>query len=219
MTTYYQKKLNPIFKKDIPANTEELVLHDDFNKLIYDLPSCVKFIKFGKQFDKPITNVLGDEAKCCLHNNIIAIKFGEHYNQVSDNLPKYLYSLTFGWFFNQPIKILPLNLQYLEFGFNFNQKLDNLPTELKYLTLGFNFDKSIDTIPGSVVRLTIFNNNEQLLNAIPQFIQELELNEQITNKKIQNFPMCLQKLIVRNFNGKHKYQMNKMPFGCEIVYI
>ena len=218
MTTHYHTTFNPIIKRDGPPHTEELVLHDDFNNLIYDLPSCIKFIKFGKLFNKPITNIFGNKAKCYLHNNIIAIKFGECYNQISDNLPKFLYSLTFGWFFNQPITTLPIKLEYLELGFNFNQKLDDLPSNLRYLTLGFNFNKSLDVIPDSIIRLTIFNNNEQLLNNIPQFIQELELNDAITNKKIDNFPFCLQKLILRNYKKENKYKLDKIPFGCKIVY-
>jgi len=219
MITHYHTNFTPITKREIPPRTEELVLHDDFNNFLYGMPSTVKFIKFGKLFNKPITNIAGDKTKCYLHDDLVAIKFGECYNQVSDDLPKNLYSLTFGWFFNKPIKNLPLKLGYLELGFNFNQELDNLPANLKYLTLGFNFDREIDTIPSSIVRLTIFNNNEKLLNNMPQFIEELELNDEITDKKIQNFPFCLQKLIIRNFSGKQKYQMDKIPFGCKIVYV
>jgi hypothetical protein len=218
MITHHYTNNNSITTKDIPPNTEELVLYDDFDKLIYQLPSNVKFIKFGKLFNKQVTNVSGDKTKCYLHDGLTSIKFGEHYNQVSDNLPKNLQSLTFGWFFDQCVKTLPSNLEYLEFGFNFNHEINLLPSKLKYLTLGYNFDKSLELIPGSIIRLTIFNNNDRLLNNIPQFVQELELNDRITDKKIHNFPVCLQKLIIRNYKTGSKYQMNKIPFGCEIIY-
>jgi hypothetical protein len=217
MATYYYNNFTPITKKDIPPGTIELVLHDDFNNWIYSLPSSVKYIKFGKFFNRPIGTNPDDRTKCYLHKNIIAIKFGEYYNQESNDLPKYLHTLIFGWFFNQVIKSLPANLGYLEFGYNFNQELDNLPPNLKYLTIGYSFDKWLGSIPDSVIHLTIYNNNEKILNSIPPFIEELELNHLITDKKIDNFPFCLKKLIVKNCNGK--YIMNKIPFGCEIVYI
>lgn len=219
MIRYCYTTLNNISEKDVPLNTEELVLHDDFNKLIYSLPLSIKFIKFGKLFDKPIVNFPNEKTKCYLHDDIISIKFGEHYNQNSDNLPKNLQSLTFGWFFDKPIINLPKNLEYLEFGFNFNQELNNLPKNLKFLTLGFKFDKSINVIPETIRHLTIFNNNDKLLNNIPYFIQELEINDKITTKKIENLPSCLQKILIRNSNKKSKYKIDKLPFGCEIVYL
>ena len=105
----------------------------------------------------------------------------------------------------------------MEFGYNFNQDLDILPPNLKYLTLGYSFDKDLEYIPSSIFHLTIYNNNEKILNNIPGFIEELKLNQLITTKKIDNFPFCLKKLIVKN--SDKKYLMDKIPFGCEIVYV
>ena len=80
--------------------------------------------------------------KVTLPSSLKSLTFGKQFNQILENgtLPGSLQSLSFGGAFNQSLEIvtLPGNLQSLTFGWNFDQSLENvtLPGSLQSLTFG-----------------------------------------------------------------------------------
>jgi len=105
--------------KDLPLDTEIIILEEDFSK--------TKYSQFNQLIDD-------------LPNGLTYLSFGYNFNQKVDNLPTNLIHLTFGNLFNKEVDNLPSSLTHLTFGHSFNKKVDNLPKKLIHLTFGTFFN-------------------------------------------------------------------------------
>ncbi|AYV80079.1 MAG: hypothetical protein Gaeavirus8_10 [Gaeavirus sp.] len=94
------------------------------------IPSSVKIIIFGNNFDQPVDIIKFPET-------IEKIVFGYNFNQPIDNItfPEGIRFIKFGWNFNQPVikTKFPSSLRSIHFGWKFNQSLDNLPDTIEQL--------------------------------------------------------------------------------------
>ena len=93
------------------------------------LPSSLKFLCFGDEFDNGI-NILKT-----LTPDLLFLKFGKTFNHTIDNLPNKIKYLYFGEYFNHPVNYLPESITHIKFGQCFNQRIDVLHSTIQYLTL------------------------------------------------------------------------------------
>ena len=119
----FNKRFN---QKLIPDILEFLSKHqkikfgDDFNQLVDNLPNFLTHLKFGWNFDQPVTyqteSSQNGKSPTLLPNSLTHLKFGKDFNQAVDNLPE--------------------SLTHLELEqFSFNKPLNNLPNSIIKLTL------------------------------------------------------------------------------------
>lgn len=104
--------------------------HSMFNHPVKNLPSHIKSIKFGWEYNKSFSSC----------PNIEYLEFGKKFNQPII-LGQKLKTLIFGYEFNQPIILTP-NITTLIFGYCFNQHIV-LTTNIQVLKFGFDFSKRI----------------------------------------------------------------------------
>jgi hypothetical protein len=98
----------PITRDDWPPRLEELVLGDAWNQRLVGLPTTLRSLTLGRNFN---------------HHLLVG------------NLPHGLRRLVFGDHFNNPVLHIPDTVEYLEFGFRFNVKLPRLPANVKHVVL------------------------------------------------------------------------------------
>lgn len=125
----------------IPPTTKILILPDDYNGSVDNLPEGIEHIVFGKEFNQPV-----------------------------DNLPKTVTHLYFGRNFNQSVDKLPENLIFLHLGYDFDRCIDNFPKGLKYLSIFDRFNKQIKTFPESIIYLSLGPRYHQSIT-LPKSLQ------------------------------------------------
>lgn len=119
--------INAMILDNLPKKLTQLTFDDCFNDKIHKrIPSTVKYLKFGSEFNQPLD---------------------------PNDIPLGVTHLEFGKKINQSIKdVIPNTVIHLEFGYKFNRKIvGRLPNNLIHLSFGINFNKPIvDAIPNSV---------------------------------------------------------------------
>eukprot|EP01112_Ceratiomyxa_fruticulosa_P005160 TRINITY_DN15760_c0_g1_i1.p2 TRINITY_DN15760_c0_g1~~TRINITY_DN15760_c0_g1_i1.p2 ORF type:complete len:106 (-),score=16.27 TRINITY_DN15760_c0_g1_i1:625-942(-) len=103
---------------------------------IFNPPSTLTHVRFGKYYDKPLTCLL---SRC---TNITHLTLGFDYNQSLPLLPQSLKYLILRALFSYPLNntLSQCNLTHFVLGDCFNQLLSNLPQTITYLQLGDEFD-------------------------------------------------------------------------------
>jgi len=199
---------------NLPDSLIEIIFGYSFNQPINNLPDSITHLTFGQKFNQPVDN---------LPKNLTHLTFGDLFDKLVDNLPPNLTHLTFGDGFNQPVEHLPQNLTHLSFGSEFNCGLDSLPKNLTYLTVGARFDKDIKNIPKTIIEFA-FDVKSNVKNNIPEFIETVTIysteafNDKKCNSKtiVSNLPSTIKQINVRQ---KDLPFLNKIPFGCVVVYM
>lgn len=97
---------------DVIKHYEELILSNQFNKKIKNLPKSILILSTG-----------------CLFNNYL------------DNLHSLLTKLELKVKFNKNIYFLPNSLIDLKFGIEFNKKIDGLPNSILYLRTSSKYNR------------------------------------------------------------------------------
>jgi hypothetical protein len=123
-----------------------LVLSNNFNQLIDNLPPELIFLSLDYNFNHPIDN---------LPLKLTYLTLNTHFNQIVDNLPNNLTHLILGTYFNHPIDNLPHSLTHLTLCHYFNQTVDNLPSSLIYLRFIGIFDKPLNNLPFGIETLIL----------------------------------------------------------------
>src|SRR6185312_6199425 len=98
----YMMSLNEYYDEE----TKTLILPNNFNEELEDLPSDIKIIIFDEDFWKCIYSKFNKKVDN-LSNTITHIMFGSVFNQSVDKLPNTITHLTFGYWFNQSVDNLP----------------------------------------------------------------------------------------------------------------
>jgi hypothetical protein len=117
-------------------NLNKLIFDDFFNQeLVFDFPSQLKHIVFGKRFNQKI-----DE----LPDSIEKIEFDHRslFNQKISKYPSHLKEIILSRMFNQPLENLPdsleiINMKHCDYFF---QNIDALPKNIKILILRGNIN-------------------------------------------------------------------------------
>lgn len=159
-------EFNQPFENLSPSLTR-LVLSDDFNHSLDNLPLRLQELQTGKSFNKPVEN---------LPPSLLKLIFGDLFDQSVDNLPENLERLTLGLNFNNKIDHLP-KLSYLKIASNhFNQSLDHLPSSLVYLNFKKceKFDHTIQELPPSIQNLKLARYYQQNI-ILPSSIVKLQI--------------------------------------------
>ena len=136
----------------------------------YCLPSTLKIIKFGKQFNKPVDN---------LPQSLESIVFGSSFNQNVDKLPQNLKSVVFDTYsyFNQNVDKLPQSLEFVFFGESFNQNVDNLPQKLKSIIFGRKFNQNVDKLPQNLESIVFSKYYYRKINKLPQKLKKIKIHK------------------------------------------
>jgi hypothetical protein len=138
---YFGHSFNqPVSKDNLPM-IEILVLGNDFNYSIDNIPKTIKILELGNNFNQPIN---------CLPFNLEKLKFGDNFNQKLNCLPDGLKYIELGNFYNHPIKNFPTGLEEFVQGDNFSQLINNLPKDLRKIKFGKRFKKDIKTLPNKI---------------------------------------------------------------------
>lgn len=157
---YFPKTLKKLYidvddYSNYPHNLEHLI---SLEKLVFGkyanpniddlkLPSNLKILKFGSNFDGSIESI--EKLKLPDSLEILSMEDCEKCNYPINNfkLLKNLKYLSFGQEFNHPIDnvVFPEGLKVIKFGVKFNQPLNNfkIPPSLEKISFGGEFDKLI----------------------------------------------------------------------------
>lgn len=212
--------------ENIPINITNLTLREKKQKLFYNIPTHINYLKIKipcNAFDKNLfsnTNLIflkstyfnQEPSEHFFPVTLKILNLGKKFNKIlyKNVLPDNLEELYFGNKYNQEIKenILPESLIKIVFGEYFCHKLSkkNLPKNLLELHLGgrYNFDIN-NELPDKLEKLYLSNNfNVEIYkNTLPQNLTTLKFGH-MYNKNISNniFPDSLKFLYLsNNFNG------------------
>lgn len=183
----YAHAISNKYQKLMKKHKIEKIIFSDRYNMVPEIPSFIKKIKFGKDFNSCIDN---------LPKTIEEIKFGRDFNQPVDNLPKSLLVLEFGNNFNQTVDLLPENLRELYFNrkteCKFNKSLDKLPHNLKILGISTSFNNTLDNLPDSLEELllepkycrSIFSHE---IKKLPKNLKKIKYPQNYPNKEISKY--------------------------------
>jgi len=184
------------------------------NQLTYALmlPNNLKHIKFGKKFDK----VLSQGA---LPISLTSLKFGPYYDQpiFPGVLPRSLTSLEIGDYFNEPLfpGVLPLRLTNLVFGIWFNKPIvpGTLPLSLTNLTFGHLFNQPLvqSALPSNLTSLRFGAKFNQSLDPgiLPFSLTSLTFGYDFDKQLVQySLPPNLTHM---TFSTNYKQPLNALP--------
>lgn len=148
-----------------------LVLSENFNQKIDNLPKTLTHLTLGDCFDKSVNK---------LPESLTHLIIGDSFNNSVDKLPELLTHLTLGRNFNnQSVDSLPKKLTHLTLGDYFGQTVDNLPESLTYLSLGSNFDQQVDHLPDGLKCLNLKRAYDfcHTIDSLPENLEELIIRE------------------------------------------
>ena len=128
-------------------NLEKLTFGSKFNQYIDKtmIPQYILYLKFGDDYNQSSNN---------LPDSLTNIIFGKHFNQSVDNasFPKYV-SVSFGDDFNQPVNKLS-SISGVEFGTSFQQSIDNMPLVMD-VKLAYSYKVKINKLPEYLDQITV----------------------------------------------------------------
>lgn len=171
------------------SNLKKITWGEKFNSE-FELPNCVEYIEFGKEYNKPLNNLPTQLEILLFHsdsnfnqpinnlpNGLKIIYLPSIFSQSLDYLPESLEIIEFYDYSNYNLEInnLPTNLKKISLGKKFSQTLDNLPINLKNLKIGKNFTHSIDNLPDSITELSICSKNI-IVNKLPKSLKKLNIS-------------------------------------------
>lgn len=182
------------FKKN---TYESHLLHSTFNHHVINLPSNIKSITFGWEYNKPFslcpsiehlefghdfnhpivlgqklkTLIFGDNFNCpiFLTPNIITLIFGNNFNQ-HIMLTKNIQTLKFGYQFNKSIQ-LPPNIISLEMGYCYNQSI-TINVRIKRLILSAGLEHNVQLNATKTLEIISFYSN-----AVPNYVLDKNITE------------------------------------------
>jgi hypothetical protein len=126
----------PIF---FPKNLEQLILPDNYNEIVDNLPDTITHLHLGNIFDKKITK---------LPNCLKYIIFSNNYN--NDILC---------------LNSIKHTLQYVELGLNYNLLIHNVFTNILELVVNINYTHHYNYLPKQLKRLSVnLTNNNNIFN-------------------------------------------------------
>jgi len=132
--------------------TEECHFSEAFNVPVTKIPSTVKRLEFGADFNSrvcfssssSVTHLyLGDAFNTniqALPPSLLHLEFGCNFNLPFTHHHESITHITFGHFFNQQFSSQSASLTHLVFGEHFNQPVPSLPPNLVSLTFGDSFN-------------------------------------------------------------------------------
>lgn len=176
----------------IPDTIEELEFGGLFNQNVTHLPSKLKKLKFGFNFD-------------------INIDYSVY--------PDTLEELIFGYKYNCAIYSYPPNLKYLEFGRNYSQPLLNLPNGLKHLKLNERFNAKIKSLPENLEILEFDEYATYCHNilCIPNSTHTIILSKYF--KGLINIPIGLKKITYSKLNTNISNELAKNNYTGDTFFI
>lgn len=170
---------NSIPESALPRNLSELKIGDNYDIPLPKLPSGLKSLTIGNNFDNDIILPEG------LENLTLGDSFNRHIE-----LPDGLLTLNLGRRFNKPVA-LPKTIKTLKIGGKYNHPLD-LPESLENLTLGPNFGHKLN-IPPNLISINVGNaslsghsipESVKSVNCvydthIPSWVESLKISEDV----------------------------------------
>jgi hypothetical protein len=215
LTKYYLFSISNIEIKSLQSITFGKYFNQSLDNVVF--PKSLQSITFGYWFNQSLD-------KAVLPKSLQSITFGDRFNQSLDNVvfPKSLQSITFDYSFNQSLDnvVFPKSLQSITFGHCFNQPLDNVvfPKSLQSITFGKSFNQSLDNVvfPNSLDSITFGWNFNQPLDNLPNTITTLTFD--IIRMKLNNLPICLETIKIKNHDCNSIKNIIKLPYGCKIIH-
>lgn len=194
-TLFYMDKImlqNKFYKSD------RIIFCED--KLIINIPNCIKTLHFRNQFNKLINNI-----PLCVSTIVMART--SIFNQKIDKLPNSIIILIFLGIFNQSIDKLPNSILKIILSGCFNQLVNNLPNSILNASFTGKFNQPVNYLPESILNLTFGCYFKQNINNLPKSIINLNLSYDyiVNNYYIYNSP-C--RVIINNINRCANLQCN-----------
>jgi len=109
-------------------------------------PMQVTHLLIGDQYNTPVSN---------LPNTISHLETGHLFNQPIYSFPSFLTHLKLGNSFNQPLYNLPSTLTHLDIGDKFYRNVESLPEKITHLSIGWGFYMPFHNLPSRLVSLKI----------------------------------------------------------------
>jgi hypothetical protein len=133
---HFNRKLDDII---FPTTLCILILSDNFNQVITNVPMTLLKIHFGYEYEHVLP---------LLPDSLLILINSDEFNHAIVKWPESLMSLTFGTEFNRKVTVLPNKLQTLKFGWNFNQNISavKFPQCLYTITFGGEFKQSLKKV-------------------------------------------------------------------------
>lgn len=227
----------------LPYGINVVIFGDEFNQ-----PICCQ--KNGHEYEC--------ECEPILPSSLKILKFGRNFNQFIGNLPKHLIDISFGDCFNKVFRNLPFSLKTLQFGLHFNKPFCSyndrntykhhciIPSCLNTLILGDDFNQPIcceieehngcscqKSFPDSIKILRFgqcFNQplsrnlykTKNVVQRLPSFLIDLEFghcfDQQICSYVENILPESLKSLRLGNYFNKPVCCQIEGHFNCDCLF-
>ena len=161
------------------------------------IPDSIEEIEFGDNFCQPLTY---------LPSGLKKITFGFNFNfKINVNFPDSIEYLEFGYNFRGYIGKYPSNLKILKFGRNYSSKIDNLPNGLLELEINERFNNKLSNLP-TTLEILKFNELSEYSSLdkleLPDSIKILQLGKNKKLQNIKNIPKSLEYIKYNKLNEK-----------------
>ena len=189
--------------KNWPQSLTTLLLSNNFNSPIEQLPNHIEYLYLGNQFNQSIDKLPEKLKKLRMHT----IRFDYSF----DNLPTGLEELKFTCRNKHMCRFdnLPSKLNYLRIRTPSIFVLDCLPNQIKKLDLVYDFN---DDIADDDNEDNDFNDNYyHLIDNLPNSIEELEVD---VNTSLDNLPNSV-KVLTLDFKSSQSF--NQLPNSIEYL--
>jgi len=204
LTLYDSGYNNNTFALSRFYNLRYLVIGNEIDVSLNDIPKYLTHLTVGNNFNYPIDN---------LPNSLTYLSIGNGFNHPIDKLPKYLVYLKLGDEFNRPFNIFPQHLKTLIVGNKFDHSLNHIISKtLRYLTLGrdFNQDIALCTSFPNLEHIDFGYYYNKLLTRWPKSLTYLKYGDGF-NLDIDVYPENLKQFIVGyNYNRPLKNLPNSI---------
>jgi hypothetical protein len=199
-------------KKLIIGDTETIIANKSNSSFdLSSIQNTIEELEFGNEFNQILTY---------LPSNLKKLKLGFNFNRkiFHSSLPDSLEELEFGYNYNQSIQKYPPNLKILKFNRNFSSNLTNLPENLIRLEINERFMGKLTNLP-QTLQILRFNEycefNENLV--LPDSLEILELGRKF-HSKLSSIPKSLKYIKYPMTNEKITKLLVESNYSETVVY-